>query len=90
MRDVDAITWPDVDFQFGDSVSHITAIAKISQRKPVNAIQERRFRDDIAQLSEPCPKGDAAILLLILFNFEHRAIVTYILREYNSPSVLQI
>ena len=71
MREVDPITRTDVDLQFGYPIPHVAAISEIAERNPVNAFQDGRFRDNVSQLSEPCSKGIATVLVLIVFNFEH-------------------
>lgn len=77
MRKVYPITRTDVDLQFDYPITHVAAISKIAECNPVNALQDGRFRDNVFQLSEPCSKGIATVLVLIVFNFEHWDIVTY-------------
>ena len=71
MCEVDPITRTDVDLQFGYPITHVAAISEIAECYPVNALQNSRFRDNVSQLSEPCSKGIATVLVLIVFNFEH-------------------
>ena len=71
MREVVPITRTDVDLQFGYPIPYIAAIPEIAECNPVNALQDGRFRDNVSQLSEPCSKEIATVLVLIVFNFEH-------------------